>query len=201
MTFMISGTFSEFWDAAFYYNQVYSQLGLLERLKSVFDEFEFLMTYPGFIFGMVAWIVGFVCLIRHHANRIARWTEYVWFRRSLILAGIFILIIGVGGELFQPGSQFGFGLLQTMMTVIGFVLLLGGFLLTYPKTREAIKAIFTGHEPLISDDCSGAIINSNYQFPRRYTLRELICEELSPLLHYIYPSIDAIDLIPVLFCC
>ena len=165
LTFIINGTFSEFWDAAFYYNQVYSQLGLLERLKSVFDEFEFLMTYPGFVFGLVAWSMGFVCLIRHHSNRIIQWIESVWFRRFLMLAGILILTIGIGGELIQPDSQFGFGLLQILMTVIGLGLLICGVLLTYQKAREAIKTIFIGHGPSMSNGIIAVLSIAVISFP------------------------------------
>ncbi len=112
-----------FWDAAFVYNQAYTNLGLLERLKAVLDELEYIATVPGFVVTLAAGLAGAGLLGLYHSRRLAGLLRSRGVAQAGLALGLALVVGSVGGELVFSGAQIGFGLLQIAAIVFGVILI------------------------------------------------------------------------------
>lgn len=112
-----------FWDAVFTYNQAYTNLGLLERLKAILDEIETIATMPGFVIAFTAWLAGAGLLGLYHSRRLAALLRPPRVARAGLALGLGLAAVSVGGEFAFSRSQIGFGLLQMAAIGAGLVLI------------------------------------------------------------------------------
>jgi 4-amino-4-deoxy-L-arabinose transferase-like glycosyltransferase len=117
----IQGILPEFWDAAFIYNAIYSNLGLIEQLKALGDSLRFFSRIPLLLLSLAAWLLALFLLLRHGSGRI------VWILKNrrtgwlLLMSGILLIAFATGVGLL-PGSRNGFGLAQQAVVILGIIL-------------------------------------------------------------------------------
>jgi hypothetical protein len=117
----IQGILPGFWDGAFVYGMVYSNLGLVERIKALGDTLQFFKTIPLMLISIPVWLLALFLLVRHGASAIIKILKNRWTGWVLLAGGLLSLAIGVGGNLL-PGSREGLGLLQKAAIVLGVIL-------------------------------------------------------------------------------
>ena len=123
----IQGILPGFWDGAFVYGLIYSNLGLMEQLKALGDTLQFFISIPLLLISLLVWFLAFILLLFHETGVLKkillnRWTGWV-----LLAGGVLSFTAGMGGNLL-PGSQGEMGLLQRVAVVLGVILTLLAFL-------------------------------------------------------------------------
>ncbi len=122
--FGLQGALADYWQAAFVYNQVYSNLGPLERVGAVIDELEYMVTIPGFALALASWVAGAVLLAFYARPRLESLLRRRWFPAVALAAGLALALFGLLGDWLLPGSQPGLGLTQVTSIVVGGLLAL-----------------------------------------------------------------------------
>jgi 4-amino-4-deoxy-L-arabinose transferase-like glycosyltransferase len=145
------GALVDYWQAAFVYNQVYSNLGPLERLGAVIDELEYMAAIPGFALALAFWAAGVVLLALHHRPNIESLLHWRGFSPATLAAGLLLALFGLLGDLLIPASQPGLGLTQIASIVAGGLLALLGV------------ALFLG---LLDSRLWRSLPTGNFTFPR-----------------------------------
>ena len=119
--FVVQGALTDYWQTAFVYNFYYSNLGLLEYLQGMRDALAFILTVPGFVAGMVAWLLVLVALVLHFGAELGGWLRRPWPGWVGLGLGVCLGLLALLGELI---SRDGLGLLQISMLAVGALLAL-----------------------------------------------------------------------------
>ena len=117
----VQGILPGFWDGAFVYGIVYSNLGLLEHLKALGETLQFFKTIPLLLILIPVWLLALFLLLWHAAKIIAGILKNRWTGWILLACGILSLAAGISANLL-PGSRSGFGLLQQAAIALGVIL-------------------------------------------------------------------------------
>ncbi|MEA4907850.1 MAG: glycosyltransferase family 39 protein [Anaerolineaceae bacterium] len=120
------GTLRAFWDAAFVYNQAYSNLGLLERVSAVLDTLETMTSMPGFALAILSWVAYAGVLLCVYAAEIAPFLGRRSTGVGAILLGALLAGGSLGAELLSAPVAFSLGLLQVTALLLGALLILAG---------------------------------------------------------------------------
>ena len=115
------GILSEFWDAAFVFSLQYSNLGLLERIKSVADTLRFLSQIPLLLITLPVWLLALFLLLRHGTGTIIKILRNRWTGWGLLAGGILLLAAGSGSSIL-PEASHGMGLLEEAAFIFGALL-------------------------------------------------------------------------------
>lgn len=118
----IQGILPGFWDGAFVYGMIYTNLGLVEHLKALSDTLQFFKTIPLLLLSLPVWLLALFLLLWHGASTIIKIIRNRWVGWVLLASGILLAAAGIGGNLI-PGSRHGIGLLQQIVAVIGVILI------------------------------------------------------------------------------
>lgn len=126
--FAAQGALAEYWDAAFAYNFYYADLGLLEYLKGIQDALRFLVTVPGFVVGLAAWLVLLVALVLHFGTALGGWLRKRWPGWAGLGLSAGLVLLALFGEVLISGrAQGGLGLLQkALLAAAGILALAAG---------------------------------------------------------------------------
>jgi hypothetical protein len=123
--FSSQGDLAVYWDAAFAYNFYYSDLGLMEYVKGIQGALGYFVTVPGFIAGVLAWLMAFAAVVLHYGKALASWLRNRWPGYAGLGLGVFAVMVALFGEvLISDSAQGGLGLLQIAMLVGGVLLML-----------------------------------------------------------------------------
>ncbi|MGB8212293.1 MAG: glycosyltransferase family 39 protein [Anaerolineales bacterium] len=117
----IQGILPGFWDGAFVYGMVYSNLGLLEHLKALGDTMQFFESIPLLLIALPVWLLALFLLLRDGTGTIIKILKNQWIGWGLLAIGLFALAAGIGANLLR-GSQHGMGLLQQTAIILGAIL-------------------------------------------------------------------------------
>ena len=116
----IQGTLAEFWDAAFVFSLAYSNLGLLERIKSVSDTLRFFSQIPLLLLSLPVWFLALYLLLRQGTSTTIKIIKNRWTGWILLAGGIILLGGGIFSDIL-PGSRSAMGLLQQGAIVFGVI--------------------------------------------------------------------------------
>jgi hypothetical protein len=125
---------ADYWNAAFLFNFLYSNLGLLERLRAVFDFLENLRTYPGLFISFGMWIALLLVWLFQQGPRLAGWLRRSRFTAAMYGSGGAFLVLCLAGLLLSRSQ--GFGLLKTASLAVGLLLVFTGILVSSPSRRD-----------------------------------------------------------------
>jgi 4-amino-4-deoxy-L-arabinose transferase-like glycosyltransferase len=126
--FFFTGTFADFWDAAFLYNASYSQLGLLERIQSGQEVIKMVIGTPGFLIALVGWLVSLGIALFYHAPTLSKLLRWRWLTIGMAGMGVVGLLAGLGPAVLSGDEIKGMGVLRSAAAAVGGMLLVFGLL-------------------------------------------------------------------------
>ncbi|MEA4907851.1 MAG: glycosyltransferase family 39 protein [Anaerolineaceae bacterium] len=121
--FALNGALLDYWQLAFGYNQAYSNLGLLERLKAILDELEYMSTLPGLALGLAAWVAGVIVILRRFAGDILDFLGRRWIAPAALVLGALLVALAFSSDYLLGSAQGGFGLTQIAALLLGLAFL------------------------------------------------------------------------------
>lgn len=131
----------DYWQAAYQFNFLYTQTGLLEKVLSVVDDLESISTFPGLFVLLVSWICISVISLLLQTPRIKQVIGMRYFRQFCISIGAAIILIDCGKFILDGSNEF--GLVKSFAMVIGLALLAAGLILSPNSKAAAWKGHFT----------------------------------------------------------
>jgi hypothetical protein len=117
----IQGALPGFWDGAFVYNVLYSNLGLLEHIKALGDTLQFFGQFSILLIPLLVWLLALVLLLLHGTSTTIKILRNGLTRWILLAGGILFIVVGFGANLL-PGSRQGMGLLKQAAIIFGVIL-------------------------------------------------------------------------------
>jgi hypothetical protein len=119
---------TDYWNAAYQFNFMYSQTGLLEKLLSIVDELESISTFPGLFVVIPLWITVLVFSLLMQMPRIVRLIQRKNFQFISALLGSLVLIAIIGKAILDGALDL--GVLKITGLALSFVLFLASIFLT-----------------------------------------------------------------------
>jgi hypothetical protein len=117
----LQGVLPEFWEDVFVFSLAYSNLGLVERIKSLTDTLHFFGQIPLLFISLPVWLLALFLFLLHGAGAIIKIIQNRWTGWIVLSVGILSLAAGLGGDLL-PGSRGSLGLLQQAAIILGLAL-------------------------------------------------------------------------------
>ena len=125
--FALSGALAAYWDVAFGYNFVYSNVGTTERVASLTEILWFLNTRAGFfLLALAAWLAGIGFILLHHEPTLWHTTRR-WPGALVLAAALLFLVNGLFVEPFRMYALSALSPYRWSLIGVGVMLLLVSF--------------------------------------------------------------------------
>ncbi len=132
----ISGALEAWWNTAYGFNFAYSDIGMTERLYSLFEGIKNNLQYPFFGLLLLAWVCGLFILVIINWAKLGRFFKTKFARYlALALAVSFLGLLVV--EQFLPMNNPGLGLVESAVLILAMLCFLL-FLFLLPAVRGRI---------------------------------------------------------------
>jgi len=188
----VNHALKDYWNAAYQFNFMYSQTGLLEKLVSIVDELESISTYPGLFVVIPLWICILILSFLMQLPRIVRVIQRRHFQSVSTLIGLLVLMAIIIKSILDRAIDL--GVLETTGLALALVLLLSGFFLSKKSTITAwIEKSSKSHQILqlhsIERGVRALIYLSAVLVPLTFLLNSLSGEHYDYYKITFYPSL------------
>ena len=156
--FISQNNFNQFIDAAFMYNQIYSDLGLLERLRALTNSLGFMLSLPLFFIALLSWLIVAILVFKYYAKKIVFILKAKWISFFFLTSGFGLIGLSLLPEIISP-FQKEFGLVQRTFIGLGIFFIIIASLI---KFKILDRVLFSRIEKLNfkPEDYSNQIITT-----------------------------------------